>query len=91
MGTRPLDNTKTLYRYIYNHWRKSRGDGGMYPPHFFGWGGWPVQTSPPLFEDKITLNLTFIVEKLTFLTVKLLVECITDHTLQILVQPYNWG
>ena len=27
---------------------------------------------PPLFEDKITLNLTFIVNKLTFLTVKLL-------------------
>ena len=27
---------------------------------------------PPLFEDKITLKLTFIVKKLTFLTVKLL-------------------
>ena len=55
------------------HWRKSRGGwGGCIPPHFFGWGGWPVQTSPPLFEDKITLNLTFIVKKLTFLTVKLL-------------------
>ena len=26
---------------------------------------------PPLFEDKITSNLTFIVKKLTFLTVKL--------------------
>ena len=25
---------------------------------------------PPLFEDKITLNLTFMVKKLTFLTVK---------------------
>ena len=50
------------------------GGWGMYPPppHYFGWG-MPVQTSPPpLFEDKITLNLTFIVKKLTFLTVKLL-------------------
>ena len=46
------------------HWRKSRGgggDGGDTSPHFFGWGGWPVQISPPLFEDEITLNLTFIV------------------------------
>ena len=53
---------------------KSRGgDGGMYPPTFLGGGGWPVQISPPpLFEEKITLNLTFIVKKLTFLTVKLL-------------------
>ena len=60
----------------WNHWRKSRGDAwGMYPPpppHTFLVGGWPVQTSPPptLFEDKI--NLTFIVKKLTFLTVQLL-------------------
>ena len=46
--------------------------GGMYPPTFLGGGGWPVQTSPLLFEDKITLNLTFIVKKLTFLTVKLI-------------------
>ena len=48
--------------------------GYIPPPHFFGWGGGsPVQISPPppLFEDKITLNLTFIVKKLTFLTVKL--------------------
>ena len=47
---------------------------GDVSPHFFGWGGWPVQTSPPppLFEDKITSNLTFIVKKLTLLTVKLL-------------------
>ena len=42
------------------------------PPTFLGGGGWPVQISPPLFEEKITLNLTFIVKKLTFLTVKLL-------------------
>ena len=53
------------------------GGGGMGgcippPPHFFGWGGWPVQISPPLFEDKITLKLTLIVKKLTFLIVKLL-------------------
>ena len=46
------------------------GGGGweMYPPLFWV-GGWPVQISPPpppLFEDKITLNLTFIVKKLTF-------------------------
>ena len=62
------------------HWRKSRGGWGMYPPPpptFYGWGDGllpPVQTSPPppLFEDKITLNLTFIVKKLTFLSVKLL-------------------
>ena len=49
------------------------GMGDVYPPTFLG-GGWPVQTSPPppLFEDKITLYLTFIVKKLTFLTVKLL-------------------
>ena len=48
--------------------------GGDVTPHFFGWGMARVQTSPPppLFEDKITLNLTFIVKKLTFLTVKLL-------------------
>ena len=40
-----------------------------------GGGGWPVQIShppPPLFEDKITLNFTFVVKKLTFLSVKLL-------------------
>ena len=39
------------------------GEGGVVsPPHFFGWGGWPVQTSPPppLFEDKITSNLTLL-------------------------------
>ena len=42
------------------------------PPHFFGWGGMACTNIPPLFEDKITLNLTFIVKKLTFLTVKLL-------------------
>ena len=59
----------------YIHWRKSRGDGGMYPPpHFFGWGDGLYKYSPPpqLFEDKINLNLTFIVKKLTLLTVKLL-------------------
>ena len=52
---------------IAKHWRKSRGGGwrGCILP-LFGVGGWPV-----LFEDKITLNLTFIVKKLTFLTVKL--------------------
>ena len=43
----------------------------MYPPTFFGWG-MACTNIPPLFEDKITLNLTFIVKKLTFLTVKLL-------------------
>ena len=49
------------------------GGWGDISPHFFGWGGgWPVLISPPLFEDKITLNLTFIVKKLTFSTVKLL-------------------
>ena len=57
------------------HWRKSRGDGGMYPPTFLGGGGgggglYKYPPPPPLFEDKITLNLTFIVKKLTFLTVK---------------------
>ena len=46
------------------------GDGGIHPPHFFGWG-MACTNIPPLFEDKITLNLTFIVKKLTFLTVKL--------------------
>ena len=51
---------KTHQRIYSDHWRKSRGNGGMYPP------------PPPLFEDKITLYLTFIVKKLTFLTVKLL-------------------
>ena len=29
------------------------GGWGMYPPHFFGWSGWPVQIYPPLFEDKL--------------------------------------
>ena len=50
------------------------GGWGMYPPPpppLVWVGGWPVQTSPPLFEDKITLNLTFIVKKLTFKTVKI--------------------
>ena len=40
-----------------------------------GEGGWEMYPPPPpLFEDKIhvTLNSTFIVKKLTFLTVKLL-------------------
>ena len=57
------------------HWRKSRGDGGMYPPPpplFWVGGGVACTNIPPLFEDKITLNLTFIVKKLTFLTAKLL-------------------
>ena len=47
------------------------GGGGMYPPTFLG-GGDGLYKQPPLFEDKITLNLTFIVKKLTLLTVKLL-------------------
>ena len=43
------------------------GGGGMYPPTFLG-GGIACTNipPPPLFEDKITLNLTFIVKKLTF-------------------------
>ena len=63
---------------IRDHWRKSRGGGGWGgcilpppPPTFLGGGGMACTNIPPLFEDKITLNLTFIVEKLTFLTVKL--------------------
>ena len=65
------------YIYIYIHWHKSRGDGGggggvIHPPTFLGGGGMACTNIPPLFEDKITLNLTFIVKKLTFLTVKLL-------------------
>ena len=49
------------------------GDVSPPPPHFFGWGDGLYKHPPlPLFEDKITLNLTFIVKKLTFLTVKLL-------------------
>ena len=34
------------------HWRKSRGDGGMYPPpppHFFGWGDDLYKHPPPHF------------------------------------------
>ena len=60
----------------FSHWRKSRGGGCIPPPppHFFGWGGDGLYKypPPPLFEDKITLDLTFIVKKLTFLTVELL-------------------
>ena len=41
------------------------------PPTILG-GGMACTNIPPLFEDKITLNLTCIVKKLTFLTVKLL-------------------
>ena len=52
------------------------GDGGDVspPPTFLGGGGglYKHPPPPPLFEAKITLNLTFIVNKLTFLTVKLL-------------------
>ena len=47
--------------------------GGGESPHFLG-GGMActnIPPPPPLFEDKITLNLTFIVKKLPFLTVKL--------------------
>ena len=57
-----------------HHWRKSPGGWGDVspPPTFFGWGvGCTNIPPPPLFEDKITSNLTFIVKKLTFLTVKL--------------------
>ena len=48
------------------------GMGGIHPPPttFLG-GGMACTNIPPLFEDKMTLNLTFIVKKLTFLTVKL--------------------
>ena len=60
----------------FEHWRKSRGGGGMggiHPPTFLGGGdGLYKYPPPPLFEDKIISNLTFIVKKLTFLTVKLL-------------------
>ena len=43
----------------------------MYPPLIWV-GGWPVQNipPPPLVEGKITLNLTFSVKKLTFLSGK---------------------
>ena len=54
-----------------NHWRKSRGMGDVFPQFFF-WGVAYTNIPPPLFEDKITLNLSFIVKKLTFLTVELL-------------------
>ena len=47
------------------------GGWGVYPPTFLG-GGMACTNIPPLFEHKITLNLTFIVKKMTFLTVKLL-------------------
>ena len=49
--------------------------GGYILPLFLGGPGGMACTNippPPLFEDKITSNLTFIVKKLTFLTVKLL-------------------
>ena len=49
--------------------------GGMYPPTFFGWGGdglYKYAPPPTLFEGRITEILTFIVKKLTFVTVKLL-------------------
>ena len=40
------------------------GWGGCIPPTFLGGGdGLYKHPPPPLFEDKITLNLTFIVEK----------------------------
>ena len=45
------------------------GGGGMYTPTFWC-GGWPVQIHPPLFEDKITEHLTFIVKKLTLFNCK---------------------
>ena len=54
------------------------GDGGDVSPPLFWVGGMacsPVQSSPPLFEDKIILNLTFIVKKLTFLTIKTSKNC----------------
>ena len=43
------------------------GWGCIPPPPLFWVGGWLVQIYPPLFEDKITLNLTFIVKILSFL------------------------
>ena len=48
------------------------GDGGDVSPPLFWVGGMACTNipPPPLFEDKITLNLTFIVKKLTFLTLK---------------------
>ena len=53
------------------------GGMGMYPPPpppppLLGGGIACTNIPLTLFEDKITLNLTFIVKKLTFLTVKLL-------------------
>ena len=51
------------------------GMGGIHPPTFLGGGDGLYKyppPPPPLFEGKITSNLTFIVKKLTFLTVKLL-------------------
>ena len=48
------------------------GGGGCIPPTFLGGGMACTNHPPPLVEDKITLNLTFIVKKLTFLNVKLL-------------------
>ena len=70
------------------------GDGGgdiSPPPHFLGGGGDGLYKypPPPLFEDKITLNLTFLVQKLTFLTVKLSKTPIIARSLRLLAHKHD--
>ena len=48
------------------------GKGDVYSPIFGVRGVACTNILPTLFEDKITLNLSCVVMKLTFLTVKLL-------------------
>ena len=66
--------TESCHVYVYSTGVNPGGMGGDVspPPHLFGWGMACTNIPLPLFEDKITLNLTFIVKKLTFSTVKLL-------------------
>ena len=61
------------------------------PPHFFGWGMacTNIPPPPPLLEDKITLNLAFIVKKLIFLTVKLLKTQKIARSLRSLAHMYS--
>ena len=44
------------------------GMGGIYPPQYFRWGGWPVQSSPPIFHGGISYYTNNICEVPTKMT-----------------------
>ena len=72
--------------------RRSTGvnPGGDTPPLFWVGDGLYKHPPPPLFEDKITLNLTFIVKKLTFFNCKT-IKISKNHSLAPLARTQMYS